>query len=207
MPYAVYGMPNLLLNGDFESDLDNWSTTGTTFTSSFIDPFYSPSGDGSHFACIVSDSRTYSSTLYQTVDMTNDKKFRLSLDFTLATMEPGFGDDFRAELWIDYLGGGPYTPIFSYYSGDGIFQSYDPVNYPGLRHYTRRGFTYDFDWADPSEDMVLRFLVMGYDSDYVSAMLLDNVKVEAIPEPATVSLFIIGIGMAGVGLIRRKKSR
>lgn len=205
-PVTIYATPNLLLNGDFEDGLNNWGYTGSVYTGLYDVPFFSPSGDGSSFVSLVSRSSTHSSTLFQTVDMTADENFRLSLDFTLATLEPGYGDDFRAEIWIDYIGGGPFTPLFSYYSGDGVFQDYDPVNFPGVRYFTKQGASYDFKWADADKDMVLRFLVIGYDDNNNSAMFLDNIKVYAVPEPGTISLLILGLSMAGAGFIRRKKS-
>jgi hypothetical protein len=205
-PVSSNAVPNLIQNGDFEDGLNHWTTSGIVNVLDTSGPWFSPSGDFSNFAKIVSRRNQPDSWMAQTVDMPDWEDFRLRLDFTMVTLEPSWGDDFRAEMWIDFLGGGPYTPVFSYGTGDGVFQDYGPPR-PNLRYYTQQGFTYDFKWNNPDEDLVLRFLVLGYGpDDDKSNMLLDNMQLYAVPEPGTISLMILGLSLAGAGFIRRKKS-
>lgn len=193
---------NLVLNGDFEDGLNNWTTIGDVNTLNYtVEGFTSPSGDNSDYAILVSRYDTPNSTLQQTVDM-GQGMYRLSLDFTIATYEPSWGDDMRAQLSINYPGGGPYTPIFSYGTGDGVFQ---PWSTPGVRYYTVQGFTYDFYWGSASDNLVLDFHVLGYSPDDLpSALMVDNVDICAVPEPGTLSLLILGLGFAATRLRRKK---
>ena len=193
---------NLVLNGDFENGLNNWTTVGeVNAVTATGEGFTSPSGDNSLYALLVSRYETPNSTLQQIVDM-DQGMYRLSLDFTLATYEPSWSDDMRAQLSINYPGGGPYTPIFSYGTGDGVFQNWTT---PGVRYYSVQGFTYDFYWGSASDNLVLDFHVLGYTPDqYASALMVDNVDVSAIPEPGTLSLLFLGFGFVATRFRRKK---
>ena len=208
IPVSSQAFPNLIMNGDFEKDLDYWAYGGNVWAPDYQYPvFYSPSGDGSHFASIISTDEDPNPYLRQTIDMSEGDLFRLKLDFTIATFEPTWSDDFRAQLSINYPGGGPYHPIFSFGTGSSLLTDYDAVNHPGLRFHTEVGFTYDFFWDNPDDDLVLDFLVLGYgDDNWQSAMFLDNLSLTAVPEPTTMSLLLLGFGLTGIGFYRRRKN-
>jgi len=208
IPATSQAFPNLIMNGDFEDGLNNWTYGGNVWAPDYQYPaFFSPSGDGSYFASLISTADQPNPYLRQTIDMTEGDIFRLKMDFTLATFEPSWSDDFRAQLSINYPGGGPYNPIFSYGTGNGMFNDYDPVNQPGLRYYTKVGFTYDIFWDNPDDDLVLDFLVLGYGADdFQSCMMIDNISLTAVPEPTTMSLLLLGFGLTGIGFYRRRKN-
>lgn len=201
---------NLLTNGDFSDDLSNgWTYSSTNvFRTDYYEPFFSPSGDCSYFAALVSNYDNFNPFLRQTVDLPDAPSLMLTVDFTLLTFEPSWGDDFRAQLEIGQLGQG-WNSIFSHGSGSGIFSEYHPTNYPGLRYYSQYHFTYDLSAYRGTDDFILSFLVLGYNdgpADLNSAMLLDNVSITgAIPEPGTVSLMAMGLLLLGSRIRRKKK--
>ncbi len=205
IPAIAAATPNLIMNGDFESGLDYWDYSGSVAVGPTTGVgINSPSGDGSNFAGLVSDDSTPNSSLWQNVDMNGPSMFRLQFDFSIATFEESWGDDFRAEMWINFPGGGPFTPIFSYGSGAGFFEDWDPINWPGLKYYNMQGFTYDFWWENPEDNMILTFHTLGYNADgKPSALYLDNLTLTAIPEPGSIMLMLVGAGFAAFGLRRR----
>lgn len=200
MAASAFAAPNLLVNGNFSSDLTGWDYSDNVFTATDFWGFASPSGDASAFGVLLSDNTVFNPYLRQMLDLPASDLV-LKFDLTFVTEEASYSDDFRAQINVGYPGGGGYNPIFSKGTGGG-----DWVTSDGLRYFSLTDFTYDLSGWQGTDDFLLQFYVLGYNVDNGrSAALLDNVSIEAVPEPATVILLTAGLGLMAHRLRRRKE--
>ncbi len=202
---SSFALPNLIVNGDFSSGLNGWQTSSpasNVFTSNSWMGYGSPSGDNSPCAVLFSDDNHPNPELHQVLNLPTNKQLTLRFDFTLITNELSWGDDFRAQINVGYPGGGGFNPIFSKGTGGGDWQT----DQWGQRYYSMKGFTYDLTGWSGTQDFYLFYFALGYGPDQASsAMLLDNVQIVATPEPGTISLLALGLGLVAPMVWRRKK--
>lgn len=192
---ASFANANLLTNGDFEASVGLTGTSWGVYQSiEGWDKFDGPGIEVQRNTVIAAQSGSqyveldsnYNSSMYQAVGgLTVGAAYDLSFWYHART-NTGYNDNGIAVYWGDYLPGDLAVSV------DGLTQS----NTPGWIEQTAT-------LVATAETMYLLFAATGYSNSLGG--FVDNVTLTAVPEPATLALF--GLGLAGLLMARRQQKQ
>jgi hypothetical protein len=184
---------NLIQNPGFETgDLTGWQAFGIG-GSSFITvqtPDNGPSAGGTHNAFLDNQAQALGLTLKQVTPVGSAAPGPVSWSFDLKTGGATVGGVFFVQVFCNNSGGGVIS------GGTGLLGNYTPANWT----------TYSGSFTAPAgtDHLTIQFMAnTGAAVGSTSKMHVDNVVLNAIPEPSTVGL--VGLGLISLLGLRRRK--
>ncbi len=199
---GIASAQNLVQNGSFENGLFT-DTYGYGYQ--FVEPFDTnfpswmvshyellrgkngvtydglTSSDGDYFLDLTGSQNNDMSVITQTIQTTPGQHYRLSVDLGLAPHFNGYDQE------------GPIT-LRAHFGADSSDFNYHPT-VPGMDWKT---FSADFVAVDSFTQIQLEGVSKPSQNSFFG---LDNVKVEAVPEPTTIA----ALGLGAVAMLRRRK--
>ncbi|MBN1627718.1 MAG: PEP-CTERM sorting domain-containing protein [Deltaproteobacteria bacterium] len=198
-----------IINGDFSSGLDGW--TGYGDVSAVTDT------DTSNSYAVIGDNNYIWSYLYKPTNLEPTNYYTIEFDFAneLSNVpyddDPAFLDTFYAslyfindisqfDLFFSFKDSLPLAEMDAY----GVFNDFGGNIGPsskgeGWQHYSI-SFYNEYDYVIPTFELI----DWNWKNDD-SHVFIDNVSINPVPEPAT--LFLLGPGLAGLGVFSRKRKK
>ncbi len=180
---------SLITNGTFDTDLSGWTTTGTTTGNTWVAGTAHVGRPGTPGVAI----------LEQTFDIPFDSnQLEISFDYEWQVSAPTLPDMFLVELIYESTSLGTVTEtLISEASNTVAFLS--PIAFSTILFLT--------DLDNSLGNGTIRFTLTENNSDVGTRIELDNVFVQAIPEPTTLSLFGLGaVSLFGYRRMKRKQA-
>lgn len=177
---------NLLYKGGMQ--------TTTSATNQYNDPLtyfrpnvtVDPRGTGGNFMALDGDSGIRGALTQSISGLTTGQQYYVNFDWAAAQLRNRTGAT-TEQLQVSLGGPAQSTQLIANPSAG--FSGWTP------------GY---FAFTAPSSTAVLSFLSIGTPDGQPPIALLDNVSLQAVPEPATWALFIVGFGLVGAAARRRR---
>lgn len=190
-----------IINGDFSSGLDGWTTAGDTFT---INEY-----------AVIGDNNNWWSYLYQPIaseglSYTIDFDFKNNLSGYVPDDDPfAFYDTFFASVYFVNDIAEFDLEAFTYDDSLALFDmdSIGAFNINGtVSDYGTDWLHFSTSFTNEYNYIILTFELVDFNFiDNDSQVFIDNVNINPVPEPATLLLLVAGMGGLGVFSRRKKK--
>jgi hypothetical protein len=181
--FSNAGNANLISNSTFDSDLSGWdtdATTGVTWTAGEARVGQSGTPGYAIF-----------SQIFDIVDGTDN--LLVGFDYAWQVNPPISVDTFTVDLGYLTAGGMVFNTLFSQGSDDATFGTVFSPSY----------LTSLVGLVAAPGNGILRFTLTETNPSNGTRVHVDNVNVEAVPEPSILAL--LGLGLMGLGLRRYKQ--
>lgn len=210
---------NLITNGDFETGtLSGWTTTSSNANTGGCDTGWSVSSVGSATGCSAVANPRGLKAAYQSFDGSGPKTRSLSQSFLVPTLSSAlleFWDSYAfnivlsnkipRSLDVNIVSGGVSENVFHFFSPVGtntgtipfVHQSVDITN-ALLEHV---GQTVQLSFVTTIPEYFSGPAGLGLDD---VSLNVNTAPVVQVPEPGALGL--LGLGLAGLGLLRRRKA-
>jgi len=189
---ASAAQANLITNGTFDTDLDDWDisvssgTSGVTFDNGTAH-VGRPGTPG-----IVDFSQLFSLE-------TTTSAVEISFDYQWQINKPQLTDTFEA--YFTYSQPGP-SAVSSFF----LSQTSDAADFGTTINFSTVLNVANVADLGGSNNAQIAFRLTENNQTAGTRVQVDNVMVNAVPVPAPATLALLGLGLAGLGYSRRKKS-